>query len=309
MDAVIKMKTHYLYRHIRLDKNEPFYVGIGNYKDDICKKSKKYFRAYSRYGRTKFWKDITNKTDYKVQIILESSNYQFILDKEKEFVEIYGRRNLNTGTLCNLRPGGEWCPTGLSVKGYNQKAILQYDLEGNFIKEWESGYKIEQELKIYSSYIKLVVKGKGSHSHNYQWRYKTENYPLKIEKVTIRKREVSQYNLNGEFIKKYDTIKEAALNNNISTSDIILCCQKQRGTAKNFQWRYYDESLKNIGKFIKNKTKPYTKVIQQLSLEGDLIKEGTISQLTAEGFLNCCIYSVCNGKSIQHKGFKFKYKE
>lgn len=38
----------YVYRHIRLDKNEPFYIGIGS---DI-----NYQRAYNYQRRTKYWK-------------------------------------------------------------------------------------------------------------------------------------------------------------------------------------------------------------------------------------------------------------
>ena len=43
----------YLYRHIRLDKNEPFYIGIGG--DD-----KGYYeRAYHKIShRNKHWKNI-----------------------------------------------------------------------------------------------------------------------------------------------------------------------------------------------------------------------------------------------------------
>lgn len=39
----------YLYRHIRLDKNQPFYIGISNVDDD-------YKRAYKRSCRNKYWK-------------------------------------------------------------------------------------------------------------------------------------------------------------------------------------------------------------------------------------------------------------
>jgi hypothetical protein len=41
----------YLYRHIRLDKNVPFYVGIG--KSDL-----NFNRAYSNKNRNTYWKNI-----------------------------------------------------------------------------------------------------------------------------------------------------------------------------------------------------------------------------------------------------------
>ena len=86
-----------LYRHIRIDKNEPFYIGIG-----INEK-----RAYSKYGRNAFWKNIVAKTDYEVEILLESDDYEFIKQKEIEFIALYGRRDLEKGTLVNLTDGGD----------------------------------------------------------------------------------------------------------------------------------------------------------------------------------------------------------
>ena len=40
-------RMHYLYRHIRLDKDEPFYIGIGIvYKQDINSKNKTSLKLY-----------------------------------------------------------------------------------------------------------------------------------------------------------------------------------------------------------------------------------------------------------------------
>ena len=95
--------NHYLYRHIRVDKNEPFYIGIGTKN----KKQQEYHRANSKYKRNNFWKNIVNQTEYEVEILLESDNHDFIKQKEIEFIALYGRRDLGKGTLCNLTDGGE----------------------------------------------------------------------------------------------------------------------------------------------------------------------------------------------------------
>lgn len=90
----------YLYRHIRLDTNEPFYIGISKSNSD-------YKRANSKLQRSDFWKNITSITEYEVEILLESDDYEFIKQKEIEFIKLYGRRDLNLGTLTNLTDGGE----------------------------------------------------------------------------------------------------------------------------------------------------------------------------------------------------------
>lgn len=100
---------YYLYRHIRLDKNEPFYIGIGTkcikFKHHSIKSE--YKRAYSKGKRNNLWYKIVNKAGYKVDILIESNDYNFIKKKEVEFIKLYGRKDLRSGTLCNMTDGGE----------------------------------------------------------------------------------------------------------------------------------------------------------------------------------------------------------
>lgn len=103
------MYNHFLYRHIRLDKKEPFYIGIGTKMKKFNSLKTEFFRAYDNNikRRNKIWADIVKKSDYKIEIILESDDYEFILNKEEEFISLYGRINLKTGCLANLTNGGE----------------------------------------------------------------------------------------------------------------------------------------------------------------------------------------------------------
>jgi hypothetical protein len=89
----------YLYRHIRLDKNEPFYIGIGS---DI-----EYKRAYSKQKRNRYWSHIINKYEYEVEIVIDDLNWKEACQKEKEFIALYGREDLGLGTLTNLTFGGD----------------------------------------------------------------------------------------------------------------------------------------------------------------------------------------------------------
>lgn len=95
---------YYLYRHIRLDKNEPFYIGIGSKKEKVNgfqTLTSEYERAYTKGKRNTYWKNIVAKTDYIVEILLESDDYDFIKQKEVEFISDYNY------TLSNLTKGGE----------------------------------------------------------------------------------------------------------------------------------------------------------------------------------------------------------
>lgn len=109
MDSKIEdIGKYYLYRHVRLDTSEVFYVGIGTKSSrPSYRASTLYYRAHSKPDRSAFWKKVTSKTDYEVEILLESDDYEFIKQKEIEFISLYGRRDLNKGTLVNLTDGGE----------------------------------------------------------------------------------------------------------------------------------------------------------------------------------------------------------
>ncbi len=86
-----------VYQHRRLDTNTVFYVGIG--------KSEK--RAYSRYHRNRHWHGIVKKTDYAVEILLDSVTWEEACEQERFLIEQIGRHDLGLGTLVNQTDGGD----------------------------------------------------------------------------------------------------------------------------------------------------------------------------------------------------------
>ena len=52
---------------------------------------------------------------------------------------------------------------------------------------------------------------------------------------------VCQFDLNGNFIKEYNTIHNASCCTNISTGNIISCCNNYTKKAGGFIWRYKGE--------------------------------------------------------------------
>jgi hypothetical protein len=91
----------YLYRHIREDKNEPFYIGIGS--------GSTYKRANQakKERRNNIWNKIVSKTLYKVEILFDDLTWEEACEKEKEFIALYGRIDNGTGLLANMTNGGD----------------------------------------------------------------------------------------------------------------------------------------------------------------------------------------------------------
>jgi len=97
---------HFLYRHIRQDTGIPFYIGIGT-KSGGSSRERLYRRAYSEHNRTKHWLSVKKKCGIEVEILLESDDYEFIKQKEIEFIALYGRQDNSTGILVNHTNGGD----------------------------------------------------------------------------------------------------------------------------------------------------------------------------------------------------------
>lgn len=109
------ISKHYMYRHIRLDTGQPFYIGIGTRteKEMISGNNE---RAKKKQSRNRIWKRIVDKAGYDIEILIDSNNYDFIKQKEIEFIKLYGRIDKGTGILANLTDGGDgslgWNPSG-----------------------------------------------------------------------------------------------------------------------------------------------------------------------------------------------------
>lgn len=112
-------KPYYIYRHIRPDTNEIFYIGKGN----ITTKGHG-IRHLEKHGRNKFWKSIVakNNGNYLSEIIFYCETEEEVNAKEIEYIAFYGRRNLKKGTLCNLTDGADGS-TGIMVTDATKKKL------------------------------------------------------------------------------------------------------------------------------------------------------------------------------------------
>jgi hypothetical protein len=85
-----------VYQHKRGDTGEVFYIGVG-----VSEK-----RAYSKTGRNKHWYNVVNKVGYVVDILFTDLTREAANEKERELIQLYGRLDLGTGILVNMKEGG-----------------------------------------------------------------------------------------------------------------------------------------------------------------------------------------------------------
>lgn len=56
-----------------------------------------------------------------------------------------------------------------------RKPVIQMDLEGNFIKEWDSAIAAGKTLRLSQGNISSCCLGKRNKCGNFKWKYKNEN--------------------------------------------------------------------------------------------------------------------------------------
>lgn len=161
--------------------------------------------------------------------------------------------------LVNLIDKG--CGTyGIKItRSYMWKPILQYDLDGNFIKEYDSMTLASKELNINTKLIFKALKNISIQSKGFRWQYKlNEKYPLKIESLKElkgkgRRKKVLQYDRNGNFIRIFNSYREAALNINAKSESNIAEAIAKKYIFKNYQWRQYEDNYPlKIEEYCKN---------------------------------------------------------
>ncbi len=191
---------HYVYTHLNPTTKDVFYVGIG-----------KGNRAWNKWaGRNKFWDNYVNKHGFEVEIIAEGLTRKQAGKVEIDLIAHLGRRQIDEGgVLVNRSTGGdggsggythteEWKkkhkerhlgkpkgPLSDEAKAKLSKAltgrkvtwgktVLQYDKQGNFIKEWDNMKDAEREtgakniFEVASGYKNQMYKS----SAGYIWKYK-----------------------------------------------------------------------------------------------------------------------------------------
>ena len=224
-----------VYRHIRLDKNEVFYIGIGEFES----------RAYDKIFRTKYWKNVAKK-GYEIEILFRDLTWEDACQKERELITLYGRKDLGLGSLVNLTDGGQG-PKGVIRSEETRKKISESrkgkctgdDNPSKRLDVREKLHNILSVLKDNHSSKRPEVKKKISESmkkwgNNHPSKRKSflgENHPNAIS--------VSKYDKEGNFIRDYVTLTEAKKDMaKSSVGNIKLVCLGLRKTAGGFIWKF-----------------------------------------------------------------------
>lgn len=138
----------------------------------------------------------------------------------------------------------------ISNRGKNKVPILQYRLDGIFVKEWESAQDIQEKLGYRKSGICMCCKGKYKTSEGYIWRYKDDSnlQTIEVENTYKSPTPVVKLDMNKNFIKKYKNATEAITElgkKQTDCSKILDVCKGKRKSAYGYIWTYEYDYIKN----------------------------------------------------------------
>jgi hypothetical protein len=240
----------YVYRHIRLDKNEPFYIGIGS--DD----SGEYSRAYIKKERNKYWHHVIKKSNYDVEILLEDLTWEQACEKEKEFIALYGRKDLGLGQLVNMTDGGD---------GLINPSEATKDKIAKTLVDYNKSMPIDMKIKIcdnisigvISAYNKLTDEEKiARHSSVAKgWKSRSDNDKINYADIkSTQSKEVWSKRNNEEkdviFKKISNSLKgksNISLKNKKHVKIKCVYCDKQGGLNNMKRYHFDNCKYKNNG--------------------------------------------------------------
>ena len=120
-----------------------------------------------------------------------------------------------------------------------RKPILQYNINGDFIKEYSGTTKIGNYKE---ANIIACCKGRLNSAYGYIWKYKkSDTYPLKVQvsnNYHISNRPIIQFDKVGNQIREYESATKASKVTSIGRKAITNCLGGRSKSAGGFIWRY-----------------------------------------------------------------------
>jgi hypothetical protein len=115
------------------------------------------------------------------------------------------------------------------------KPVIQYDYQGNFIKEWESVKSVCDFYKIKSSSVSKSCRGKYT-CIGFIWKWKNNNDLDFTGYENCYKRPVIQYDKNGNIIREYSSPSESIKQTKIK--GILNNLSGRSKSSGGYVWKY-----------------------------------------------------------------------
>ena len=210
-------------------------IKLEDLKRELVEKEKKdkrlslLIRPTIHAGIENIAKELNVSTNEMINIALEKFILSITEDTTTEADLIKPKKNKsNPSGVCGRR---------------KKKKVVMLTFDSKIVKEFESITQAGKETGFSAGNICSACKNEPHLHKGYIWRYANEYYTEKkhvtpynliVKNGPVK---VEQYSLEGDFIKKYDNIAEAAKSIGIDRGGICKACSGIQKSAGGFIWK------------------------------------------------------------------------
>lgn len=225
------------------------------HKNSINKKQTKLYRSLLKYGYSShkfeiieecFIKQLDEREIYWKQHYLDLFNNSWKLVLFHEIYDAGGGPKSDFTKQKISKANSKPKPPGFGDK--ISKAIGQYNLNGEFIKKWDSITEAKKHIK---GDILSCCQHKQKTAGGFIWEYYIDtlniNVNLTNKHTGVKKTDkwvknkykpINQYDLEGNFIREWESMKQIVKELNYSQSGISNCCRGIYKQANNYIWKF-----------------------------------------------------------------------
>ena len=219
------MNNHYIYKitncigQIYIGHTNSIYFRKASYKSLNCKGQKLIYKSLKHFSWVK----------HKFEIVFAFNDKELDFEiVEKFFISFFNSYFYDNKQYgLNLTKGGQHCD-GQIFK--NKPYKPRKNRKPKKIKRPNTGWKHTEEYKIFMSKLRTGTKVSEEGCKNIGKSKKGQ--------IPVNRRKILQFDLDGTFIKEYNSIFEASKETNVSTSAVNQCAQGKIKKPKKFIFKY-----------------------------------------------------------------------
>ncbi len=232
-----------------------------------------------------------------------------VLEKEQQWIDYYRDKKCSFNIAKKAVSVGNYKKSQAACDR-QKKVILQYDLDGNFIKEWDSITAVRKHYGIFNPGKKHLSYSRYSFL-GYMWRKKDSlDNPLKIDPYIDRieglRKRVICYGITGRFYKEFSSMYEAARTLNLSIYNISQVINGKIKQTKGYTFKSWVDNYPLVIPAVIRKFNPPESIIETINIySGEVLLYSSFKQLKQKtNIAHGTVMKVANkGFPLVRKGF------
>jgi hypothetical protein len=220
----------------RISCNEHSYIGssiniyyrLKRHISDLLKNkhANKYMQnAFNKYGKDSFNFEVIEECSKTVLINTEAA-YIESMSPDLNFIQNPVAVIHSNETLLKISTTLKEAYASKRIKNPISKTVYQYNINGFYLKSYESCAEAEKQLNLPKGKVSKVASGKGFSCGHYRWSYELKD-ELKESRIKPDKtKKVYVYDENNNLVQEWQRVANVASNLGVSQSAMSIRIKK-----------------------------------------------------------------------------------